>query len=365
MGTQKWYYAKRGNIRERGIIDDDELARMASSGELHPDDLLCGESSTAGWVRASSIEGLIKNTGTAPAEPATPVTSQPAVKNLSALAIVAVLAVVAALCVWRFLPRGAGTGGEPVSQGSNSVSTAVSPEGQSVTDRWAVVVARIRAQADAGNVEDAEALLARMRLITGDNDTVKDLGEKLSDARKRRAFEGLKATFKACLLDERGIRELADMAVSMGDKDLVPTLLATMLADQAGLNVARCRYGIKAATVIDDAGLKAFAVKEYLSRVDCSDSEVLCIEIVKLAVENGMGAEVPGKLQAFLSKHPGNAAIQFELAACLAQEGRSDEAIGALKKAVKAGGDSVKARAKADPRFDPIRGAWSFKWTVR
>lgn len=54
----RWYFAKRGNIREHGIIDDSKLREMARSGALAPDDMLWNESTAVFWIRAAGVRDL-------------------------------------------------------------------------------------------------------------------------------------------------------------------------------------------------------------------------------------------------------------------------------------------------------------------
>ncbi len=55
----KWYYAKKGDIERRGLVDDKTLHQMGRAREIDKDDLLWDDTDNNTWIRASSIEGLI------------------------------------------------------------------------------------------------------------------------------------------------------------------------------------------------------------------------------------------------------------------------------------------------------------------
>ncbi len=61
----KWYYAKPGNIEDRGLVEREELEAMARDGRLRADDLVRGEKREK-WIRASDVSELIPQTEAKP-----------------------------------------------------------------------------------------------------------------------------------------------------------------------------------------------------------------------------------------------------------------------------------------------------------
>lgn len=64
-----WYYAKRGDWRRRGVVEEDALYEMARTGQLAPDDLVWSRTVGGRWVAASRITGLFAPLPSAEPEP--------------------------------------------------------------------------------------------------------------------------------------------------------------------------------------------------------------------------------------------------------------------------------------------------------
>src|SRR5579884_1876512 len=65
-----WFYLLSG--KRHGPVSEADLERLASSGQLQPTDLIWKQG-MAGWVPASTVDGILPPT--APAPPAEPVTT--------------------------------------------------------------------------------------------------------------------------------------------------------------------------------------------------------------------------------------------------------------------------------------------------
>ncbi|MBA4387382.1 MAG: hypothetical protein C0404_05335 [Verrucomicrobia bacterium] len=57
-GKMKWFYCRRANVQEHGLVEEAVLREMARSGRLSPDDLLWCQPSGAAWVRAGGLKNM-------------------------------------------------------------------------------------------------------------------------------------------------------------------------------------------------------------------------------------------------------------------------------------------------------------------
>jgi len=101
----KWYYLIRGDVARHGIVEEEELARMAREGGLRRTDLVWNQAEGTCWVPANTLPGLFASAKppslvSAPAPPApAPAGRKSRGRLLLALAvlIVALLALLALL----------------------------------------------------------------------------------------------------------------------------------------------------------------------------------------------------------------------------------------------------------------------------
>ena len=78
----KWFYSRRGNFHQHGVVDESTLRKLAKQQRILPDDLVWPSEQDSGWVPARSIDGLF---------PVRPVWSRRLVGPLAALVTIGLL----------------------------------------------------------------------------------------------------------------------------------------------------------------------------------------------------------------------------------------------------------------------------------
>jgi hypothetical protein len=357
-----WYYMKRGSVRTRSILSDEQLAMMARAGELGENDLLWSEETKNKWVRASSIEKLFKvdapESLPEPAplsepepieEAAVPEKQRSQVKSAIAAIIIAILAVITVIVAGK------------VKKSLTPPPPPATPQVE--TNKWETVETDLASLIKSGHLDDAREMITGYIEDNGNDATSSLLKRRLDQHLKRAKLSSLSTAFMRGSATPAQIQALVALAVELdATKNLKSSLRSAL---KSAKQPALCRNILALAKQLKDTPLQLQAVEALARVLDLSTSEKDCIELVALYIDYDMQAKAVLLLQSFTAKNSESSVALLELAALLALQNKPDESLEALKLAVKAGGDDAKAAARRDPRFDSIKDTWSFKWNTR
>jgi hypothetical protein len=414
----KWFYAKQGNMKERGFVEEDELHEMASDGKLERDDLVWKETSDAGWVRASSVWGLFpKEEGEeeekwmgqqkrpartmaeaveeAEAEEEYNRTPVPTTKpKRSPVPIFLALIAVVIFFAWTAKQKHeAGNGADPeptlpteeIDVEPNPVSGPViepdvlpdvepqpkiepahepepDPETEEEEDPWVPVRKEVDLNLRTGKVKLAELRIIEMAEVFGADDRyVKLFSARLAQLKKQLTeLAALKKKLPSGDLTEAEAERLSRLSTLYDPHGHLHKTLVKMLTAEQGLTAPICIGAVRTASAMDDAQLVSISAREYSVRVSSLESEVLCLEVARHCQYANLNDQALAILIKYLDPYPKAASVWYERSALEAASGQKDRALKSLKIATRLGGDKARARARKDIRFNSIKETWTF-----
>lgn len=367
-----WYYMQRGNVRERKILSDDQLTAMAREGELDKDDLLWRAEGDQKWVRASSVPDLLvepepprkaepeEKPGPLPGSETKPQKPEPAPEKghghksavvAAVIAIIAIIAVLAANKVKGLLQ-------EPESP-------PPPPPPPEETNTWQTVEADLTALLKGGMIEDANDLISAYAADRGEDAVAARLRSALSTHLKSQQLQKMYEAFIRGQLDAGGKKELLSLSRELGDMEKLKKSLALALTAKRPPSEELCRSILDLSRILTDEPLELAALEALAKVLKADTSEEGCLEMVKVYAALEMADKAITLLQQFVETNPESANAWYELTAHLAQADKNDEALEALKVAMKLGGKDARIDARRDERFDSIKDTLTFKWNTR
>lgn len=351
-----WFYMKRGSFRTRSILSEEQLAMMATAGDVGEDDLLMSEQTGMKWVRAHTIPDLLREPEPEPEpQPAPPITPAPQPAKDShqvKSAMVAVTLTVIAMLAF-------------IVTKNLKAPPEVPPPPATAADPWDTVEADMATLVAKGHIADARTILADYVDAKGENETSTALRKQLATHEKRDKLSTVYSLFIRSAATSDDIEELILLSTELKELDNLKTSLRTVLASKKRPSPTLCLSIIELSKALKDQTLLSLAVNTYAQVSGAFKSEKACLDLIDVYIKCGMTDKVLTTLTTFTEQHPESARIWLELGAQLALANSEEASLEALKRAVKLGGDETRKDARSDPRFESVKETWTFKWNTR
>jgi hypothetical protein len=362
-----WYYMKRGSVRVRDTVSDEQLRNMARAGDIDETDLLWSEQTAGRWVRAGSIPDLFVREAPAPVAPepkAQPQDQPPEPvaekghhhKSAIAAVIVAVAAIAGVIAVNHFKKGMLPPPTPPPPQ--------TPPPAPVETNEWETVEADVASLIKRGMVSDAQEVIAAYVSDKGEDTISAGMRKAVDTHMKRQRLTELYADFIKGKANAEQKKALIDISRELGELDNLKASLKSTLTGKKLPSEGLCRSILDFSKTLADESLRITSIETLAKIIKASSSERGCMEMVKLYEAEKMTDRATEQLRTFAAAHPNATNAWFELSARLAASGEKDEAMEALKEAIRLGGKEAKIDAKRDPRFESIKGA-GFWWLTK
>lgn len=373
----RWYYSSGDDNAKRGLVEQKVLFEMAKKGEIKPTDLVWKEDSEEGWVIASSVKGLFSEKEQ-PAKPArkgkpaakagrkpeagpTPGPPAPSPPQKPLKKILVVLSVLAALMA-------CGVVGTVVIEIRRR--NAVPPEPVITEPPIEVVrsnrVAALSRQIDVflqrEDVARSEALWLEMKKNDDDGASTEAYRQRINALKVELVyFMKMQAGLREGKVTTKLTSELVRVYEKRGGNKALAAFADGVLADKKALTPAVTLSLARLFNTLQDRdrltkSLAAFSAVAPTNGPPTAHLEVVNMYCVESLPTNGMQL-----LEKYLAGEKTNSAAWYELGAIRCATGHEDEAMDALKLAVKFGNDDTKRAAVADKRFAKIQDKWGFK----
>ena len=371
-----WFYAKQGNVHDHGRVSYADLQTMVAAGRLSPHDVLWDESGDKGWVRARTIDGLFPEPAavqSSPEQDVTPADTTTARPRRSLLFVVLVLVILfaaAGVAVWtRLPPRMPSEPAAPASVdpevAAQTAARRLARERAARAERAEQLVGLVTASLQRKDTETARTQLAEMVELVGTNEVAAELTVSIADLEE--ALDTL-AGHNQELLAGTLTRADADAFVSLSTQhDEVAGITNTVahLLASPDLSAAQCLAIMRVAQAMSDTNQIKTVALVCSASLDEDFSSASCLDAVAICSEAKLPEEAMSLLVAFLERDETAWAVWLERAAMEAQSGQAKQALRSLKAATDSGDAGIKAKARADTRFDPIRDTWTFRRCVK
>jgi tetratricopeptide (TPR) repeat protein len=371
-----WYLLKPGSIRKRRVLTEEQLKKMAGAGEVHDHDLLWSEQTGNRWVRAAAIPNLLPKPEpkpqapvqkSAPAAAPAPAQAAQAAQTRQAPspkpqannrqhrpAVIAVI--IAALAI---------AGVFLADKLKKPEELPPAPPQPAESNIWAAVESDLAAMISENRIDDANALIVSYVEDKGQDAISARMKASVERHRKRQRLTVLYSLLLKGAAKDEEKSELLQSAADLGELANLKESIASTLSAKKPPSPEACRTLLGFSGMMKDRQLEILSVEALRAGLKVSSSEPDCMEIAGLYVRYNMQDKAIVLLREFVTAQPDSAEAWFELAALLAASARTEEALEALKTAVKLGGDDACIDAKRDPRFDSVKDTWTFKWNTR
>lgn len=355
-----WFYIKKGDFRNRGVVSEKQLGILIRAGEINRNDLLWNDKEPGRWVRAESLSNHFDN-GEEPAPEIKPQLNKPRVspkplplKNRrKSLWLPAMAAAAAAVLI---------VAGHLIQKTDDvpQVEAAVEPPPPAETNIWETVVSDFTTLLAQNKTAEARALMSGYEADRGKDNIYATMDLTLTTFLKKQRLSQLYSDFLNGKASHSSINEILQVASDLSETENLTESLKTLLSSKKKPSAVLCQSILVLAVTKNDQALINMTASVIEETIDWKASPDDCMKIVLIYNKNGLDSRSITLIRKYIEHDSEEPWIWLELSALLAQADQTDEALNALKMAVKHGGDDIRQSARNDPRFEPVRETWSF-----
>ena len=363
----KWFYAHLGDTDNRGVVEQEELFKMARKGNLAPSDLVWNQEKDDGWVPASTVPGLFTETpeqettsAEKDQEDATATEPKPA-KSGNFIPILLILLIFLAATVAYTMKKEADI--KNANHIKEEIEVNAPDSGIIRSNKIEELVNQIDTALTGSKPGKASSTLTKLIEYDYENENITMFSNRIdtlnADLSK---INTLWQSLYAGKLTSESAKTLIKLYNGRGGNPMVLGHCQKIMTNKKIENSTASLLSLaRIFKALESQENEKNMLDKFLKKANYKGSEDIYIEASRMLAAQGRINLTIHILEKYLENQPNNSVAWLEFAAVQASGDTPKDAFDSLKKAIKHGDNNTKKTAIKDARFESIKDKRTFR----